>query len=340
MALSSSSQPAISVVVPVYNVEAWLEQCLDSILQQTWEDLEVLCIDDGSTDRSAAMLDAFAARDARVRVVHKENGGYGKAVNLGISLARGAYLGIVEPDDFLDGRMYEKLYAAAVENDADVTKATFYWYWNEQDFYVANEDSPLFNREGSLVSFPAREGLFELEPSIWSGLYRLSWLREHHITCQETPGASYQDTGFYLKTCSLSRKTCLLAEALYYYRQSNADASTKHWGQKYNYLFQEMEHVWDTLPTLRESPPLASAFLKRAYSVMLAGVIHAPSAEFYPCLKRVSADLKKWTAEGSYEASAFDPERLSSLLLLRRSPVLFFMNRLWDRFKKRLPRAR
>lgn len=102
----------ISVIVPVYNTKEYLERCVDSLRAQTYSDMEILLVDDGSTDGSGAMCDAFAAKDKRIHVFHKENGGSSSARNLGIAMARGEYLGFVDSDDYADADMYERLYAA------------------------------------------------------------------------------------------------------------------------------------------------------------------------------------------------------------------------------------
>ena len=94
--------PKVSVIIPVYNVEKYLRQCLDSVINQTLKDIEIICVDDGSTDNCPNILDEYAAKDARIKIIHKKNEGYGKAMNVGISHASGEYIGIVEPDDYID----------------------------------------------------------------------------------------------------------------------------------------------------------------------------------------------------------------------------------------------
>ncbi|MEY8521469.1 glycosyltransferase family 2 protein [Lachnospiraceae bacterium 38-10] len=108
-------QDLISVIVPVYNIKEYLERCVDSILAQTWENLEILLVDDGSTDGTDRLADELAGKDARIRVFHKENGGSSSARNLGIREARGKYLGFVDSDDFIEPYTYEKLYRAIRE---------------------------------------------------------------------------------------------------------------------------------------------------------------------------------------------------------------------------------
>lgn len=127
--------PSISIIIPIYNTEKYLQQCLESIAAQTFTSFEAICIDDGSTDSSPAIMDTFADKDARFKVIHKKNSGYGAAVNTGLAMAKGTYIGIVEPDDYIEPDMYKTLYEAAEANDLpDIVKGA---YWR-----VLNADSP------------------------------------------------------------------------------------------------------------------------------------------------------------------------------------------------------
>lgn len=111
----------ISIIVPVYNVEKYLKKCVDSILAQTFKDFELILVDDGSPDNSGAMCDQYAKEDARVKVIHKENGGLSSARNAGIEAAKGDYLGFIDSDDFIATDMYELLYTNSIKEDADVS---------------------------------------------------------------------------------------------------------------------------------------------------------------------------------------------------------------------------
>ena len=114
--------PLISVIVPVYNIEKYLERCVNSIREQTYTNLEILLVDDGSTDRSGEICDALSKEDGRIRVFHKENGGSSSARNLGISQAKGEYLGFVDSDDYISANMYELLWNAIEEFHAEVAQ--------------------------------------------------------------------------------------------------------------------------------------------------------------------------------------------------------------------------
>lgn len=118
--------PVISIIVPVYNVERYLNKCVDSILAQTFTDFELLLIDDGSTDSSGTTCDQYAAKDSRVRVLHKENGGLSDARNTGIEAAKGDYIGFIDSDDYIDSDMYEYLYGLILKESADVAACGIY----------------------------------------------------------------------------------------------------------------------------------------------------------------------------------------------------------------------
>ena len=126
------SKPIISVIVPVYNVEKYLRECLESLICQTLEDIEIICINDGSTDSSLAILEEFAAKDARIKIINKENSGYGASMNAGLNAAAGEYIGIIESDDFADKKMFEDLYNLALKNDADIVKSDFYYHFSNE----------------------------------------------------------------------------------------------------------------------------------------------------------------------------------------------------------------
>lgn len=118
----ASNTPKVSIIIPVYNAEAFLSQCLDSVINQTLKEIEVICINDGSTDGSGKVLDLYAQKDVRIRVIHKCNEGVAAARNVGLSVASGDYVGFVDSDDWIDADFYEKLYTSACATKADVVK--------------------------------------------------------------------------------------------------------------------------------------------------------------------------------------------------------------------------
>lgn len=232
----------VSVIVPVYNVERYIAKCLDSILAQTLEDIEIICIDDGSTDNSGMILDQYASKDERVRVRHKKNSGYGAAMNVGIAMAEGEYVGIVESDDRIADDMYETLYKAARDNKLDMVKSDAY-YWMEEISYLNNRHAeylePYYNK---VLQGIDRNIFFGFFMNIWTGIYRRDFLQRRNIKFHETPGASYQDNGFWLQTCIYAERAMWIDRAFYYYRQDNPEASVKS-KQKMMAMTREYEYI-------------------------------------------------------------------------------------------------
>ena len=164
--------PNISVIVPVYNAEEYLERCVNSILRQTCPDLEVLLVDDGSRDSSGAMCDAFAAQDSRVRVLHQENSGISAARNAGLSQAKGDYIGFVDSDDWIDPDMYESLYALCREYEADIAECSYRNVFHDE----IREERENCGKIEILSPVQAMENLVDYRrcrPTVWNKLY--SW---------------------------------------------------------------------------------------------------------------------------------------------------------------------
>lgn len=225
-----SALPKVSVILPIMNVEKFLDQCLQSVVDQTLKDIEIICVDDGSTDGSGAIIDKFAAADQRIIAIHKENGGYGKAVNVGLDAASGEYVGIVEPDDYIDPKMYETLYVAAEKTGKpDVVKGA---YWRVQDAGLPSESIIPCNYFHAGLPFGERfvladdaEYLYH-HPSVWSAIYLRSWLVEKGIRMHEIPGAGWADNPWLIETLAQADSIVPVDECLYYYREFNTGSSS------------------------------------------------------------------------------------------------------------------
>ena len=217
--------PKVSVLVPICNVERYLEECLDSLVAQSFTDFEVLCINDGSTDGSLAIIHRYMEADARFRVIDKPNSGYGASMNMGLANAIGEYIAILESDDFFEPNALELLVDAAERNQSDVVKADFYLYWStpqERDelFRIVDEQEV-----GRTVRPIDDLAIFFRKPSIWSALYRTSFLKGNGIDFLETPGASYQDAGFNFKVWASAARATFIADPILHYRQDNEKSS-------------------------------------------------------------------------------------------------------------------
>lgn len=225
-----NKQPKVSIVVPIYGVERYLNQCLDSILAQTLKDIEIILVDDGSKDRCPEIVDEYAKKDNRIIAIHQPNGGYGRAVNHGIEVAKGKYIGVVESDDWIAPTMYEELYNQAESLQVEICKASFYWVTNsyKNEMWVFEPWMKLANK-GEVFNLKQKPALFKDHSSLWSAIYRKDFFDKYHIKFQETAEACYQDWPFCADVYSVAKRITILPRPLYYYRNdvNNTNSSSQ-----------------------------------------------------------------------------------------------------------------
>ena len=229
-----TKRPRVSILMPSLNVAAYIRECLESVVGQTLGDIEIICIDAGSTDGTAETIREFAARDGRIRLLTSDRKSYGYQMNLGLAAAKGEYVGIIETDDIASANMFERMLEVAKKNEADVLKTDYYKFTGSvgegaQSVVKCCGNPQLYGRVVSPVENP-EVVTFSLNQS---SLFRRSFLEEHGIRFNETPGASYQDIGFYLQTHLLAKRIFCLPEAFYRYRIDNPNSSINNSGKAY-----------------------------------------------------------------------------------------------------------
>lgn len=243
-------QPKVSIIVPVYNSEKHLDECIYSIVNQTLKDIEIICVDDGSTDSSNAMLQEWKKKDRRVKVLRTENSGTGHAINTGIILARGEYIGEVDADDFIEADMYESLYKLA-NHKADIVKGGYYSYLGEKEI-PANLVSVKIEFCPTDLYFTDRLRVFSFQCSFWSGIYRTEFIKDNLLYWRETPGASFQDTSAIFKTMAKAKHMVWTGENFYHWRCSEPHTVTSK-----NYPFAVIGEYHEIERFLEERPRLA-----------------------------------------------------------------------------------
>lgn len=225
--LSGQEQsPKVTVILPSLNVAAYIQECIESVISQTLTDIEILCIDAGSTDGTYEIIQRYAARDSRIRLIESDQKSYGYQMNLGMDEARGEYIGIVETDDSIEPDMYEVLYHTAMEHDLDYVKAGLYTMVTpyEQERYLL--ENPMGDTGKVISAAYFMDKNVSPDIYIWNGIYKRSFLQEFNIRLNESPGAAFQDCGFrYLVDMNL-RRGMFLDRLFYHYRRDNAAAST------------------------------------------------------------------------------------------------------------------
>ena len=238
----------VSVIVPVYNVDTYLRTCIDSIIEQTLSEIEIICVNDGSTDTSLEILNEYAKIDSRITIISTENRGYGHAMNIGMDMAQGEYIGIVEPDDYVDKRMYKILYDNAVRTEIDIIKADFYRFYGkgENQKKIYNTTARKKENYGRIICPEDEKECFRFVMNTWSGIYRRAFIEKYSICHNETPGASYQDNGFWFKGFCYAKKIYFVQEPLYYNRRDNPGSSV-HDKNKVYCANEEYAHIYDFL---------------------------------------------------------------------------------------------
>ena len=216
--------PKVSVIMPSLNVEPYIRECMDSVVGQTLKDIEIICVDAGSTDGTLEILQEYAKQDSRIKIIVSDKRSYGYQMNIGIAAAKGEYIGIVETDDWVDRGMFFALYEAAVANDAEIVKSNYYWYTttDKKSCFFENLRGCPYNE----VFHPfAHKCVYSFTPSIWSGIYKRTMLERYHIKFNETKGAALQDTSFHFCIFSVATSVFFIEKAFFHYRKDNEGSS-------------------------------------------------------------------------------------------------------------------
>lgn len=209
----------ISIIVPIYNVGRYLEQCLISILEQTYRNLEIILIDDGSTDTSGAICDSYQKNDDRIKVIHQKNGGLSRARNVGIKLAQGTYLAFVDSDDWIEKDYIEKMYEACKSKEADICVCNFEKVWHNKNksipikakVYDENVMSIMFGQDCTAMTVA------------WNKLYKKELWKEIVFT----PGKIHEDESTTYKVFYKAKRIVVINEILYHYRMLETSITRK-----------------------------------------------------------------------------------------------------------------
>ncbi len=319
--------PKVSLIVPTYNVEQYLVECMESITNQTLEDIEVICINDGSTDGSLSILQSYADKDKRIIIVDKENGGYGIGMNIGLEIATGEYIGIVEPDDFVPVNMFGNLYDIAKGNNLDFVKADFYRFeraTNGDMFLTYNHLSK--KEEDYNVVFNPSETPEAIRwiMNTWSGIYKREFLNKWNIRHNETPGASFQDNGFWFQTFVFATRAMIIDKPYYMNRRDNPNSSVKNM-QKVFCVNVEYDHIKDVLI---EHPETWNRFksyytLKRFHNCLttLCRIDNSCKLDY---VNRFSKEMKRAYQLDEIDEELFTAAERDNIKLLINQPNMYY----------------
>lgn len=322
----------ISVVMPMLNSSKYLVECLDSVLTQSLPDLELICVDAGSTDGTLEILEQYSRKDKRLRIIHSSVKSYGYQVNLGIAESTGEYLSIVESDDFIKQDMYAALYAIAQKQSADIVKGDFCTFVGEGEdrrftYRSLISDKKYYNRPIKPVQETFIFRAYLINPP---GIYRLKFIKDNNIRLNETSGASFQDNGFWFQMFSLAEKVYLCDKAYYMVRRDNENSSFFSKGKVYA-MCHEYDFIRDFLrlhpPIEAKLAPLCAYFRYGNYKFTLNRIADDKKLEF---CHRFSSDFLKIQRDGELDRRLYSKNQLIELDMILRFPDKYYLTYYYD----------
>ena len=241
----STPSPLISIIIPVYNVEEYLEECLESVCNQTLKDIEIICVDDGSTDRSGTLLDEYALRDERIIVIHSPNRGLSAARNLGMSHARAEYISFLDSDDYIAPTMCEVLYTTMTEHDVDTVMCGISVVYEEGQEYRMGDDSYYIEKKSGVYPMNINV-LADTIVVVYAKLIKKSLLDHFNIRFLE--GKVYEDMYFTHAYLSITRNIYVIQEKLLFRRMrkdSITDLSCKGYNSQHIDSLEQLAYLFD-----------------------------------------------------------------------------------------------
>lgn len=277
----------ISVVVPIYNVSQYLSQCIDSILTQSYQDLEIILVNDGSTDECPLLCDEYKGKDSRVRVVHKKNRGLSDARNAGLRIAKGEWIYFVDSDDWLDSDAIQKLYQFAVENKCDVVQGGLYYAYHDHLLYrkagKKEQKRTVLERNDAMRELIIND---RVKNFAWGKLYKADLIRDLPFPV----GKYYEDSFWQHFVIDRVGQYGIIDEPLYFYRQRSDSIS----GMPSNRLNDLLEGNRERMNFIHEKYPSLYPLMKRKYD-NLYSQMYPPQGITYKCkrfMERVLGRLR------------------------------------------------
>jgi glycosyltransferase involved in cell wall biosynthesis len=333
-----ADKPKISVIIPIYNVERYLFECLDSIRNQSFSDFEAICVNDGSTDGSRDIIASFLDSDPRFKAVDKPNSGYGASMNRGLNEATGDYIAILESDDFYETQTLERLFQTITSNNAEVVKANYYLYWSDPE--ARNEVFDLVPKDqcGRIVNPQIEHEIFFKPPSVWAAMYSRDFIEKNEILFLESPGASYQDTSWNFKIWFCAERAVFLDEAFVHYRQDNQNSSVKAADKVYCVVdeYKEMDRY---LSTRTEQDWLHALKTKMKYNTYMWNYDRLADEFKLEFIKHMASELSADIVDSRFNWSYFNEWDKKHLESIVQSPETVYAERKIDYSKSKLSRA-
>ena len=259
--------PKISVIVPVYNVEKYLRKCLDTIISQTFADIEIICVNDGSTDNSRNILEEYKNKDCRIVIVDKKNGGLSSARNAGMKVARGEFISFIDSDDWIDETMLEKLYNSMTTLNTDITICAVHQF--DETKQVIDDSNPyytlgFFDESFTNKAFSYKETkpfLMDVCVMAWNKLYRKSLIDE--CQAQFPEGLIFEDGPFFFTIFFKTQRVSIVRDFLYYYRINRSGSIIQKAGKKFLDIIDVVELMYDKIKQIPDFEDVKYLFFRK-----------------------------------------------------------------------------
>ncbi len=306
-------EPLISIIIPAYNIESYIENCLNSVCEQSYQNIEVIAVDDGSTDQTGRIIDRLAEKDPRIVPIHKENQGVSAARNTGLEYAKGAYIGFVDGDDVIEREMYEILMKNALEYQADISHCGYQMIFpNRVDYYYNSGEKRIRSREEGLCDLIRAD---KVEPGLWNKLYKKELIQNQRM--DETIRIN-EDLLFNYEAFKNAKQSVFEDVPLYHYRiRANSAMTSKgswhKWKDSLKVAKKMMQQETGECYTLMEKRVLY--LLEK----MCAENIHGQENGIKEEQKECRRELKEWLQSGKLQA-VYSKREWSQLKLALKHP--------------------
>lgn len=339
--MTIEDSPDVSVILPIYNAEPYLREALDSVVNQTHHNIEIICVNDGSTDSSLDIMKSYAEGDPRFIIEDGPNGGYGKAMNRGINRARGEFIGILEPDDILLSDMFETLVGIARRDALDFVRADFNRFTKNEDGTYAFAAESICHGNHSLynkVLNPQKMlSLLNVRMQNWTGIYRKTFLDEHNIRFHESPGARFQDNSFWFQTYCWASRIEYVDRPFYCHRDDNPNSSTNRSDLMFAML-DEWAWIREYLAQFPEKErKMIKAFQHRKFHNCYFAFGKLADELQPPYLERFSNELRAASEAGELDMGMFTKLEEQKIELLISSPSEYLEQYRRDKAARRTP---
>lgn len=263
----------ISVIVPVYNVELYLENCINSIINQTYKNLEIILVDDGSPDRCGQICDDFAQKDSRIKVIHKENGGVSAARNEGLNVATGDYVCFFDADDYIENDMLENMLSSIEDNDVCVCGYNVDFYNDFDELESTKTVIPPYAHISNQLSQSEYEFILGICGYLWNKLYKREFLQKLNFKFEEDVSL-YEDLSFNANVICSGASVCFIQYAGYHYIQRKRETlGTKYYANDYELKIKALNAKCEILRSWHVEESVISKFYDNNFLDSFWGVI-------------------------------------------------------------------